>query len=74
MGTAATIGMNNNWSTTNYDNGSCCGLRTTIQGYLYDIGGAAKTANGTANTNVTYSTANRALNAFACVAFSNVRY
>jgi hypothetical protein len=73
MGTATTIGMNNNWSTTSYDNGSCCGLRTTIQAYLYDIAGGAKTAAGSAGTNATYSSANKALNSYACVAFSNLR-
>jgi hypothetical protein len=35
--------MNNSWHTNNYDQGSCCGLRTGFNAYLYTPNGLVKT-------------------------------
>jgi hypothetical protein len=66
--------MTNLFSASSYDNGSCCGLATGFNAYLYTPDGAVKSGTtGTAGTNVTATGPNLISNAFACVAFANVR-
>jgi hypothetical protein len=69
--------MNLLWSANNYDNGSCCGLRTGFNAFLYTPNGLVKTGAASMSadltTNVALSATNRVYNGYTCVAFANLR-